>query len=159
MKKFLFFSTLFFTFVFSSCSDVSEKESEYVLTDADRILYLTEKSNWLEEQYSDLKSQNEKMMEYLQKDPNYYLFVLDREIIAAKNGSMTTGSMTDYFLPIANDALENGASRSQVIERVKTLIDLGKQGKYYSSYLEEMLKEYGPEESLRIIIKDYLPEK
>lgn len=83
-------------------------------------------------------------IEYMERDPRFLLWRMDRDLEAAEQGKETHGSFSDYFVPNAAKALEAGASRKDITTRIDRVIALAEKKIYLSGFVAQLMKEGGP---------------
>ncbi len=84
------------------------------------------------------------LQEYLERDPNYLLYLMDRDLDAVERGENTRGSFSDYFVPNAVKALAAGATKKDIMTRIDRVIALAEKEIYLSGYVAQLMKEGGP---------------
>lgn len=76
-------------------------------------------------------------------DHRFVLRVMDAELDAVEVDQSPSGSFTDYFVPMMAKAIEAGASRGEVSQRLERLIDLAHDEKYFSGWVQGAMEEGG----------------
>ncbi|PIU42567.1 MAG: hypothetical protein COS98_02270 [Parcubacteria group bacterium CG07_land_8_20_14_0_80_35_11] len=100
-----------------------------------------------QEEYTQVVSLNEELnelLEYLENDFRFFLYLMDRDLDAVEQGREPRGSFSDYFVPNAAKALKAGASREDITTRIDRVVALAKKEIYLSGYVAQLMKEGGP---------------
>lgn len=83
------------------------------------------------------------IQEYINSEPRFLLFLMDRDLDAVERGEKSHGSFTDYFVPNATKALKAGATKKDIDIRINRVIALAEKNIYLSSFVEQLMKEGG----------------
>ncbi len=76
--------------------------------------------------------------ELVMKNPKLALDLLDVDIQKVEQGREPRGSFTDYVEPMLREVLQNGATSTEVNQRLDKILALAKDGKFYSSFLYQV---------------------
>jgi hypothetical protein len=103
-----------------------------------------EEHNRLKSQVASLNEELEELREYLGKDPEFFLYLMDYDLNAIERGQEARGSFSDYFVPNAARALKAGASRKDITTRLDRVVTLAEKEIYLSSFVTELMENGGP---------------
>ena len=103
-----------------------------------------EEHDRLKAQVASLNEELNELYGYLESDPKFLLYLMDRDLDAAEQGRDTRGSFSDYFVPNAAKALKAGASRKDIAARIDRVVALAEKKVYLSSFVAQLMSEGGP---------------
>ncbi|MDO8505193.1 MAG: hypothetical protein Q7S48_01260 [bacterium] len=106
------------------------------------IIYKKAHEN-LKAQVEELAGELHNLQEYLNSDPRFFLFLMDRDLDAIERGDNSHGNFIDDFVPNAAKALKAGATRKEIDIRINRVIALAEKNIYLSSFVEQLMKEGG----------------
>jgi hypothetical protein len=113
-------------------------------TPTEVVTVTQEEHNRLKSEVASLNEKLKELREYLGKDPEFFLYLMDCDLNAIERGQEARGSFSDYFVPNAARALEAGASRKDIATRLDKVVTLAEKGIYLSSYVAELMEKGGP---------------
>lgn len=161
-KIFFLFALISVVMILSSCESESGRRVREMKNNTEKIRVPTLNHDSLSirvENAKYLKEELERMQNLIsrmEKDPLFYLLVLDAELLAVENGEEVYGGFTDYFVPTMLIALKAGIPRVEIQKRINKLNRLANRGLFISSYQEELFKKGGNEAIVKYIIDNAL---
>jgi hypothetical protein len=93
----------------------------------------------------------DRIYDIVASDKNIALAMIDADLYHLENAQygLVVGSYSDWVLPTLHGARVAGASMEEVDRRLNRILELAKQGKYFSSSLESAAKAGKLEEEIR----------
>ncbi len=139
MKKItLIVATLVASYLLVACNSTPTTTASVIQAPVVQTASVTPTEHYVTRQADEYKQPDYCPKTYESKNSADYLKWLDIDLDAIAKGNDTCGSFSDWFAPNLGNAIDTGATVSQVEKRIDRMVALAEQGKFLSSFEQEM---------------------